>query len=648
MDDLPPLPSLPGEPEGLAAEVERLRLLHAIGQEFNSSLDFDELLPTVFNTVLDALGAQGGSIWIAEGEVLKCRLALGPGSAKLVGSETPIGTGFVGDVARKQRSTIVADAMRDERFQARLDRSSTMITTTVMAAPMIAKGVTVGSIQVNNKVRGLGIFDENDRLLLEGLAQTAAVALRNAQLHQAEKRARNLALLLEISREITSTLDLDRVLGSVVNLATQALPFDRGAVGLYQNGRLDIRAIAGQETVDPKDEAVRRLAGRSMWAVERGEPFYLADGQLPAGEDAGAFASAFGDDLAADGVRSGLYLPLRDEQGTLGILVFEAERPDFLSATQQELAGVLANQTTVAIRNAELYTQVPLVDVLGKMARAKRTVFALPRRRLQAYTAAIVLALAAVTLIRWPLRVVGVAPTFRALSRMVVRPVVEASVERVFVTEGATVRRGDPVVQLRTVELSGAREATAADVAVADRLAAAAAARGDAATEQLQRGRAASLRRELALLDEQLAAATVRSPATGIVLTARPEELVGLRPAAGDSLLVIGRTDSLELDFGVAQRDIERVAVGQEVRLRVDALPQRTFRGRVTWLGPLPIATTPAVAFAVRAIVANPDGALRPGMVPHARVLTARASTLGRVLRGPVRWGRLLWWRMWP
>jgi multidrug efflux pump subunit AcrA (membrane-fusion protein) len=140
----------------------------------------------------------------------------------------------------------------------------------------------------------------------------------------------------------------------------------------------------------------------------------------------------------------------------------------------------------------------------------------------------------------------------------------------------------------------------------------------------------------------------VRSPATGIVLTALPVELVGLRPAAGDSLLVIGRTDSLELDFGVAQRDIERVAVGQEVRLRVDALPQRTFRGRVTWLGPLPIATTPAVAFAVRAIVANPDGALRPGMVAHARVLTARASTLGRVLRGPVRWGRLLWWRMWP
>lgn len=646
MDEVPP--SLTGESGDLAVEVERLRLLHSIGQEFNSSLDFDELLPKVFNAVLDALGAQGGSIWIAEGDVLKCRLALGPGSGKLVGSETPIGTGFVGDVARKQRSTIVTDAMRDERFQARLDRSSTMITTTVMAAPMIAKGETVGSIQVNNKVRGLRIFDENDRLLLEGLAETAAVALRNAQLHQAEKRAHNLALLLEISREITATLDLDRVLGSVVNLATQALPFDRGAVGLYHDGRLDVRAIAGQEVVDPKSDVVRRLADRGTWAVERGEPFYLPDGQAPAGDDARAFTSACGDGLATDAVRSGLYLPLKDEQGTLGVLIFEAERPDFLSATQQELAGMLANQTTVAIRNAELYAQVPLVDMLGKVARAQRAVFALPRRRLQAYAIAAVLALAGLTLIRWPLRVVGVAPAFRAMSRVVVRPVVEASVERVLVTEGATVQRGDPVVQLRTVELRGAREATQAEADVADRLAAAAAARSDAAAERLQRGRATSLRRELALLDEQVAAATVRSPATGVVLTARPQELLGLRPEAGDSLLVIGRTDSLELDFGVSQRDIERVALGQEVRLRVDALPQRTFRGAVTWIGPMPVDAAPQVAFAVRAVVPNPEGALRPGMVAHARVLTAPASTAGRVLRGPVRWLRLLWWRMWP
>ncbi len=645
MPDDPGLPPTSGD--GLQAEVERLRLLQSISHEFASSLDFDELLPNVFNTVLSAVGAQGGSIWIAQGDVLRCRLALGSASQKLVGKEVPIGTGFVGDVARKQRSTIVTDAMQDPRFQDRVDRSSTMITTTIMAAPMLVKGETVGSIQVNNKVTG-DIFDENDRQLLEGLASSAAIALRNAQLHTAEKRARDLALLLEISREIGSTLDLDRILHSVVNLATRALTFDVGAVGMQVKGRCEIRAIAGREEVDEKDDAVRRLAARGSWAQERGEAFYLTDRGAPASDAEHAFVNAFGDALTTDEVRSGLYLPLADEEGGLGVLFFEAKQPDFAGETQREIAGILANQTAVALRNAELYNQVPLVDVLGGLAQQKRKLLALPRRRLQVYAAAAVLALGAVTLIRWPLRVSGMTPTFRATTYAPVRPFVSGVVERSFVREGTEVARGAPLLQLRAVALRADREATVAAMAIAEREAATASARGDPATERLHRTRFASLQREASLLDEEIAATTVRAPVAGVVLTPRPEELVGTRPDAGETLMIIGRTDSLELDLGVRQRDIERVQVGQALRLRVDALPQRTFEGRVIFVGQLPLQTEKDVYFPVRALVPNEDGALRPGMVAHAKVLTAPASVLTRVFRAPTRWARLLWWRIMP
>ncbi len=113
---------------------------------------------------------------------------------------------------------------------------------------MVTAGITVGAIQVSNKQVGTGVFDEHDRELLEGLAASAAAALRNAQLHAVEKRAHDLALLLEISREITATLDLDRVLQSVVNLASRALTFDRGAVGSVREG----------EVRDPRGRRVRR------------------------------------------------------------------------------------------------------------------------------------------------------------------------------------------------------------------------------------------------------------------------------------------------------------------------------------------------------------------------------------------------------
>ncbi|HEY9016493.1 MAG TPA: hypothetical protein VIM84_15670, partial [Gemmatimonadales bacterium] len=70
--------SAPATPtDELREEVERLRLLHSISLELGASLDFDELVPKVFNRVLTAVGAEGGSIWIADGDVLRCRIAVG-------------------------------------------------------------------------------------------------------------------------------------------------------------------------------------------------------------------------------------------------------------------------------------------------------------------------------------------------------------------------------------------------------------------------------------------------------------------------------------------------------------------------------------------------------------------------------------------
>jgi GAF domain-containing protein/multidrug resistance efflux pump len=637
----------PASLEELRREVERLRLLHSITIEFNATLDFDELLPRVFDRVLTAVGAGGGSLWIAEGDMLHCRLALGGSAARLVGAQMPVGTGFIGDVAQKQRTTMVMEAVRDPRFQAATDTTEDTVSNTVMATAMVAGGVTVGAIQVVDKRTGTGAFDTHDRELLEGLAAAAASSLRNAQLHGAERRARDLAVLLEISREITATLDIDRVLQSVVNLALKALTFDRGAVGLYEKGKCDIRAVTGQEQVDPDDPKLRDVIARAEWAAGRGEPLYLSDRDDPASDAERLFVTIFGQDLTTDQVRSGLYLPLKDEEGVLGVLLFESASPDFAGETQREVAAILANQTGVALRNAQLYHQVPMADALGALAARRQALRSVPRRRIQMYAGAALLLLGAVTLIRWPLRVSGADPVLRPNGYTPVRVLVDGTIERIGVREGSRVQRGDILAVLRATSLAADREATAADAATADRLASLATSRGDAAEERLNRIRGEALRRQLALLDEELGLTTVRAPAAGLVLTPRMEERTGTSLAEGDPLLVLGRTDTLELEFGVAQQDILRVRPGQEVRLRVDALPSRTFDGRVTSIAELPLEREGQVQYPVRAAVANPDGLLKPEMAAHARVLTDPASTVTRALRAPIRWARLMWWRIW-
>jgi RND family efflux transporter MFP subunit len=415
-----------------------------------------------------------------------------------------------------------------------------------------------------------------------------------------------------------------------------------------ENGRCDLRATAGGADVNAKDLESKDLAARAEWAAGRGEAFYLTDSAAPGSDAERTFVNIFRDDLEAANARSGLYLPLKDEEGVLGVLIFEAERPEFLTEAQRELAGILANQTAVAMRNAQLYHQVPMVHALGSLAERRRAIMRLPRRRLSLYAAAALVALAALTLIQWPLRVAGSEPRFRPAQRTEVRALVPGVIERMLVREGAPVARGAPIAMLRDPALRADRAAVEADAVAAERTAERAASRRDFATEQLQRAQAAAYRSEVALLDEQLAALTVRAPAAGIVLTQRPGELVGTHVDAGDMLVTLGRTDTLELEFGVDERDVPRVAPGNDVRLRVDALPQRTFSGTVLSIAPLPAAGGATATFPVRAAVANPDGLLRPGMTAYARVLTEPASLATRIVRGPARWFRLLAWRTLP
>jgi membrane fusion protein, multidrug efflux system len=132
------------------------------------------------------------------------------------------------------------------------------------------------------------------------------------------------------------------------------------------------------------------------------------------------------------------------------------------------------------------------------------------------------------------------------------------------------------------------------------------------------------------------------------VLTPHPAERQGTSVDEGDLLLSLGRTDTLEVEFGVDQRDIGRIRPGQDTHLRVDALPQRTFAGQVSSIGELPFDSGPVVRYPVRAYVPNPDGLLKPLTPAYARVLTDPTSAFSRLVRGPARWTRLAWWKVRP
>lgn len=567
--------------------------------------------------------AQGSSFWAPAGEEATCQLAVGHGQGALHGTTVP-------------RARLVGPDAPDF----------------TLAVPILSGQTPVGYVRVarddtSPSDEGVAPFDDADREALALLADCTASALRSAARLKAADRSGDLKLIQELSREIGSSLDLDRVLQTVVNIAARALSFDLGVLALYEGGKCDVRAMTGSSAVDSGSDEMQDLAFRATWAAGTGEMFYLSDRDAPGSDVERIFLQFFDGELAKIDMQSGLYLPLHDEEGIVGILLFEAKRPEFASVRERDIAMILANQATVAIRNAKLYSQVPMAEVLGAIS-AKRTAFLSVPKRKRAITAGMALGIvAALTLVRWPLRVMATMPIFHPTAVADVRPLVTGTVDRVLVREGMVVSPGDPIAQLREVEARAARARAVASVEAATRAATLASSRGDAATARLQQVLEASARAELALLEETLATLTLRAPVGGVVLTARPERKLDATLLAGETFVQLGRIDTLDLEFGVDQRDIDRVQVGHEVRIRVEAMPQRTISGRVTAIGALPLPGDTAVRYPVRAAIPNEDGLLKPGMPAHARVLTAPSSIAGRLLRTPMRVLRLVWWRMW-
>ncbi len=586
-------------------------------------LDQRALLSHALQAALTLLRADSSSFWAPGDEQATCQLASGRGVDALRGTSVPIAL-LIGDGAPGP----------------------------IMSVPILSGRSAVGYLRVARDVTTWGegngsSFDDGDREVLQLLAECTASALRLAARMRGADRSGDLKLIQELSREIGSSLDLDRVLQTVVNIAARALTFDIGALALYEGGKCDVRAVAGSAAVDSSAHDMQDLAFRAAWAAGTGEMFYLSDRESPASDTERIFLQFFDGELAKAEMHSGLYLPLRDEEGIVGILLFEARRAEFASVRERDIAMILANQATVAIRNAKLYSQVPLAEALGALSAKRAAFFSIPRRRRTTTAAIAAGVLAALTLIRWPLRVEATAPVFQPTALADVRSMVAGTVDRVMVREGTLVSPGDPVAQLRDVEVRAARASALAAMQSAARSAVLAASRGDAAEQRLQRILEESARADLALRNEELSTMTLRAPLHGVVLTSRPELKVDARLAAGESFVQLGRTDTLELEFSVDQRDIDRVRVGDEVRIRMEALPQRTISGRVTLVGALPVDGDTAVRYPVRAAVPNADGLVKPGMTAHARVLTAPASLAGRLLRTPARVLRLLWWRMW-
>jgi cobalt-zinc-cadmium efflux system membrane fusion protein len=111
---------------------------------------------------------------------------------------------------------------------------------------------------------------------------------------------------------------------------------------------------------------------------------------------------------------------------------------------------------------------------------------------------------------------------------------------------------------------------------------------------------------------------SLNSPIDGIVV--ERNATVGASVGTDANVFKIIDLSQVWIDANVFEKDLQRVRIGQQVRLTVPAFPQSTFSGKVIFVDSVVDPETRTVK--VRTEVANPDGRLKPDMFANVQIVT--------------------------
>lgn len=126
----------------------------------------------------------------------------------------------------------------------------------------------------------------------------------------------------------------------------------------------------------------------------------------------------------------------------------------------------------------------------------------------------------------------------------------------------------------------------------------------------------------LSLTREKLRKTKVYSPLTGVIKEKKVS--AGDYVKNGTNLFVIIQNNPVKLNFTVTEKDVGEVKRGQDVTFKVDAFPDKEFRGKVIIIYPSLEEMTRTLQ--VEALVQNPGGLLKPGTFAHVTLYKGAAK----------------------
>lgn len=170
----------------LNVDAQRLETLIEINELINTDIqDGHSLLTRILESATRLTGGEASSLLLLspENSKLYFEISLGSKRGELKKFSLNLGEGIAGWVAQHNRSLIVNDVDKDDRFYSEISEKIGFRTESILAVPMRAGEHCIGVIEIINKEDGT-LFSQKDLQWLEVFANQAGLAIRNAKEYQ--------------------------------------------------------------------------------------------------------------------------------------------------------------------------------------------------------------------------------------------------------------------------------------------------------------------------------------------------------------------------------------------------------------------------------------------------------------------------------